>query len=79
MPSSGSNAPFQRPKNLVEFAALTNEIATRVLNNEISIDQARVFAALARVVSQSVSIRVQAARFLPGRNDVLELDTGEEQ
>lgn len=70
--SNGLNAHSQ-PQTIGDFIALVNEVAVGVLNNEIPIDQARTFAALARVVSQSMSTRVQAMRFLPNEQGVLEL------
>lgn len=70
---SAVSPPAQKPETIGDFIGLVNDVAVKVLNGEIEIDQARTFASLARVVSQSMSTRVQARRFLPSSSDVLEL------
>jgi hypothetical protein len=69
-PSKPSKRRWQRPKNVKEFAAQANEIATLVLNGEIDMETARGYASLARVVTQSVSIEVNRARLLKREPDL---------
>lgn len=47
-----------------------NNVATLVLNEEIDLDLARAYAALARVLSQTVSVEVSRARFLRTEPDL---------
>jgi len=45
-----------------EFAAQTNAVATALLNNQMPLDTARVYSALARTVAQAMSAQVAVAR-----------------
>lgn len=63
-PSNESKTRYLRPTSVKEFTAQANDVATRVLNGEISIEEARAYASLARVVSQTVSVEVTRSRFL---------------
>jgi hypothetical protein len=58
------------PQTVREFAGQVNSVATSVLNEEIDIDQARTYASLARVISQTVSAEVTRARFLKQEPDL---------
>lgn len=58
------------PQTVREFAGQVNSVATSVLNEEMDIDQARVYASLARVISQTVSAEVTRARFLKQEPDL---------
>lgn len=69
-PASSSKKPWQKPRNVREFAAQANEVATRVLNGEIDLETARNYASLARVVAQSASVEVTRARFLKKEPDL---------
>jgi hypothetical protein len=69
-PSRPSKRRWHKPKNVKEFAAQANEIATLVLNGEIDMETARGYASLARVVTQSVSIEVNRARLLKREPDL---------
>jgi hypothetical protein len=69
-PSRPSKRRWHKPKNVKEFAAQANEIATLVLNGEIDMETARGYASLARVVTQSVSIEVNRARILKREPDL---------
>jgi hypothetical protein len=60
-----------------QFAGQVNKIATMVLNGEIDLDHARVYAGLARTVAQSISLEVTRARFLQTVPD-LQLEYDEE-
>jgi hypothetical protein len=63
-PSRPSNKRWRKPRNVREFAAQANEIATLLLNDEIDIEKARGYASLARVVTQAASVEVTRSRFL---------------
>lgn len=63
-PSSDSKQPWSRPSNIKEFAAQANKVATMVLNGEIDLEAARLFASLGRVVTQATSLEVTRGRFL---------------
>jgi hypothetical protein len=63
-PSNASKKPFRLPTNVKEFASQANLVATMILNNEIHIDQARAYSAVARTVAQAVNLEVQRSRFL---------------
>lgn len=63
-PSNGSNKFWQKPNNIKEFAAQANKVATMVLNGEIDLESARLFASLGRVVTQATSLEVTRGRFL---------------
>lgn len=62
MPAKDSKRRFKQPKNVGEFAAQTNAVATMLLNGEMPIDTAKTFSALARTVAQAMSAEVHRAR-----------------
>jgi hypothetical protein len=68
--SKGSKRHWRPPRNVREFAAQANQVATMVLNSEIDEDKARTYASIARVVSQSASVEVTRARFLKTAPDL---------
>ena len=72
-PSSASTERWKRPRNVREFAAQTNKVATDLLNGEMNLDVARTYSSLARGVAQMMSIEVTRARFLK-TEPVLEFD-----
>lgn len=77
--SSGSKRRYRTPRNVAEFAAVANEVAIKVLNEEIDLETARNFASVARVVSQLTSARVAHARFNKTAPDLsLEAETMED-
>lgn len=77
-PSSASKEPWKRPRNVREFAAQTNKVATDLLNGEMNLDVARTYSSLARGVAQMMSIEVTRARFLK-TEPVLEFDDEEDR
>ena len=60
--SSGLKEYWETPKDVWGFASQTNKIATMILNEEIDIEKARTFAALARTISQAATNKVNIAR-----------------
>jgi hypothetical protein len=58
------------PGTVREFASQVNSVATSVLNGQMDIDEARTYASLARVISQTVSAEVTRARFLKQEPDL---------
>jgi hypothetical protein len=75
--SRPSSAHWSQPGTVKQFAGQVNKIATMVLNGEIDLDHARVYAGLARTVAQSISLEVTRARFLQTVPD-LQLEYDEE-
>ena len=75
-PSSGSTPRWKKPRNVREFAAQANAVATNLLNGEMNLDVARTYSSLARGVAQMMSIEVTRARFLK-TEPVLEFDDEE--
>jgi Zn-dependent peptidase ImmA (M78 family) len=61
---------YQSPRTVREFAAQCNDVATKVLNDEIDVDKARLYASVARVVAQAVSSEVTRARFVKEEPDL---------
>lgn len=59
-----SNKRWSKPGNARALASQANEVATMLLNEEIPIEQARTFAALARVISQLTTAEVMRSRYL---------------
>lgn len=55
---------WQKPKDIKALAIQANELATRVLNGEADIEQAKLYCSLARVVAQATSLEVTRGRFL---------------
>ena len=68
--SSDSTQPWPLPSTVREFASQVNWVATSVLNGEIERERARLYASLARVISQTVSAEVTRARFLKQEPDL---------
>lgn len=60
--SSDLKGPWFKPRNAKEFASQANRVATLILTGGIDLDVARVYSAVARTVSQSMSTEVQRAR-----------------
>lgn len=69
-PSVDSKRHWEKPNNVREFAAQVNQVATLVLNGQIDLDQARTFSALARVVTQAMSLQITKSRFLKVEPDL---------
>lgn len=69
-PSRGLSKQWQQPRNVKEFAAQANRVATLVLSGEIDLETARVYSSIARTVSQSMSTEVQRARISRERPDL---------
>lgn len=63
-PSSASTKRWRKPRNVREFAAQANEVATMMLNGDLDIDTARAYSSIARGIAQMMSINVTRARFL---------------
>lgn len=53
---------WEIPGDMAAFTAQANQVAVAILNEEIGIDKARVYASIARVVSQTLATQVAAAR-----------------
>lgn len=79
-PSSGSTRRWRQPRNVREFAAQANAVATMVLNGTMDLESARTYSSVARTVAQAMSTEVSRARFvaiepsLDLPNDVFELE-----
>lgn len=63
-PVSDSKKPWSQPKTVRQFTSQVNAVATKLLNGEIEVDQAKAYSALARTVAQTVTAEVQRARAL---------------
>ena len=63
-PSSGSTRRWRQPRNVREFAAQANAVATMVLNGTMDLDAARTYSSVARTVAQAMSTEVSRSRFL---------------
>lgn len=77
-PSRPSTRRFRQPRNVREFAAQANIVATRILNSEIDLDTARAYSAVARTVAQAMTTEVVRSRFLRSQPDLEFPDMGEE-
>lgn len=75
-PSTALKRRWKRPRNVREFAAQANAVATMLLNGDLDIDTARTYSSLARGVAQMMSINVTRARFLK-EEPVLDFDEDE--
>lgn len=73
---SASNARWPKPRHVRALAAQVNEVATKVLNGEIDMDTARLYAALTRTLAQTISAETTRARFAQEAPD-LSLETDE--
>lgn len=62
-PLRGSNKRWRRQSSAKGLAAQMNAVGTMVLNGDLSIDVARVYAALARSTVQALSVQVTKSRF----------------
>jgi hypothetical protein len=69
-PSSISTRSWKSPRNVKEFAAQTNMVATMVLRGDIELERARVYSGLARTVAQAMSTEVSRSRFLAQEPDL---------
>lgn len=61
----------------MEFASQVNTVCNRVLNGEIDMETAKIYSAMARVVTQAANIEVARAR-LGKEIPELELDQMED-
>lgn len=61
--SKGSKERWKQPRTIMEFASQVNSVCNRVLNDEIDMEVAKTYSALARVVTQGANIEVAKARF----------------
>ena len=68
--SEPPSSDWTLPRNVREFAAQTNTVATMVLKGEIDLERARVYSGLARTVAQAMSTEVSRARFLAQEPDL---------
>lgn len=53
---------WSRPRDVRAFATQANAVATMVLNGEIDLETARIYASTGRLVVQSMSIEARRAR-----------------
>ncbi len=60
--SNGSKKRWRQPKTIMQFASQVNDVCNRVLNDEIDIEKAKLFSAMARVVTQAANVEVSKAR-----------------
>lgn len=63
-PANGSKKRWSQPKTVRQFTSQVNAVATKLLNGEIELDQAKAYSALVRTVAQTVTAEVQRARAL---------------
>ncbi len=63
-PSSGLTRRWRQPRNVREFAAQANAVATMVLNGNIELEAARAYSSVARTVAQAMSTEVSRSRFI---------------
>ena len=68
--SSTSKQHWPMPRNVRQFAAQANAIATMLLNDQIDVMVAKTYAGIARVVTQAASIEVARSRFLKEEPDL---------
>ena len=62
LPASGSKEHWKQPRTIMEFAQQVNTVCSRLLNEEIDMETAKTYSALARVVTQAANIEVARAR-----------------
>lgn len=62
-PSNDSKERWQKPRHVRALAAQVNDVATRVLNGEIDMEAARLYASLTRTLAQTISAETTRARF----------------
>lgn len=76
--SDDSTRRWRQPRNVREFAAQANAVATMVLNGTMDLESARTYSSVARTVAQAMSTEVSRSRFLQSEpsldipNDVFE-------
>ena len=70
LPIKPSNAPWLMPRTVQQLAAQVNTVATKVLNGEIDMAQARIYGLLTRVVAQLIAAEVQRARLAKQKPDL---------
>lgn len=61
-PIRSSKKRYRKPGDAKQLAAQASYIATQVLNGEIDLDTARIYATLARTAAQGLSIEMQLGR-----------------
>ena len=69
-PSNDSKLLWEMPKDLMGFTSQAAQVANALLNGTLEIEKGRVYASIARVVSQSVTAQVQAARLAKSMPDL---------
>lgn len=69
-PSNVSIVRYKAPRNVREFAAQANLIATAVLNGKIDLETARTYSSIARTVAQAITAETTRARFLKAAPDL---------
>ncbi len=62
LPPKDLKEPYQRPAQAQTLTHQVNDVATKVLNEEIDLDTARVYSALVRSMSQLISVEVVRAK-----------------
>jgi hypothetical protein len=71
--ASVSNRHWQKPRNVRQFVSQVNDIATAILNGDLTdeqLERVRIYAGLTRVVAQGMTTEVQRARFLKAAPDL---------
>jgi hypothetical protein len=61
-PSSDSKPHWRQPTTIMEFASQVNAVCNRVLNGTIDLEKAKLYSAMARVVTQAANIEVARGR-----------------
>lgn len=77
-PSNDSKPHWRQPATVMEFASQVNAVCNRVLNGAIDLDKAKLYSAMARVVTQAANIEVARARMGKYTPD-LDLDLMEDE
>lgn len=81
--TGNSNKHWRNPSGAKTLASQMRAVATLVLNGEIDLDTARVYAAISRATVQALSVHVTQSRFskqVPDLNfedDLFDLDAGD--
>ena len=63
-PFAAPSKRWSKPRDAKAFASQANEVATMILNGEISAETARLYIGAARAMAQVLSTEVYRARFL---------------
>ena len=66
-PSKPSKKQWRLPKSARDVAAQANAVATMLLNEELSLETGRVYAATARLVAQALSVELARSRLSGGQ------------